>query len=159
MKVAVFGGSGFLGSHVADALTDSGYDVLIYDVNPSPYLSKGQRMIVGDLLDHKRVEEAVSGSDYVYNFAGIADLDEASQKPLESVKINILGNSIVLEACRKFSVKRFVFASTLYVYSKAGSFYRSTNCLLKTIMKFMDCHSQYFDMDLFMGQEPQTQIL
>jgi len=126
MKVAVFGGSGFLGSHVADALTENGYDVLIYDVNPSAYINRGQRIIIGDLLDQKKVEEAVSGCDYVYNFAGIADLDEASQKPLESVKINILGNSIVLEACRKFSVKRFVFASTLYVYSKAGSFYRST---------------------------------
>jgi len=55
----------------------------------------------------------------------IADIDEASKKPLESVKINILGNSIILEACRKNKVKRFVFASSLYVYSKAGSFYRS----------------------------------
>lgn len=125
-KVAVFGGSGFLGSHVADALAEAGYIVTVYDRKKSPYLRKSQRMIEGDILDQDKVEEAVNDCDIVYNFAGIADIDEASQKPLDSVKLNILGNSIILEACRKANVKRFVFASSLYVYSKTGSFYRST---------------------------------
>lgn len=125
-KVAVFGGSGFLGSHVADALTEAGHIVTIYDRIKSPYLKKTQRMIVGNILDEDKVEAAIHDCDIVYNFAGIADIDEASQKPLESVKLNILGNSNILEACRKANVKRFVFASSLYVYSKAGSFYRST---------------------------------
>lgn len=125
-KVVIFGGSGFLGSYVADALTNEGYDVTIYDLKPSMYLNNRQRMIVGDILDHVKVEEAVKECDIVYNFAGIADIDESSKKPLDCVKFNILGNSIVLEACRKARVKRFVFASSLYVYSKAGSFYRST---------------------------------
>lgn len=125
-KAVVFGGSGFLGSHVADALTDGGYDVAIYDIRPSQYIKKTQKMITGDIMDEKAVQKAVNGRDYVYNFAGIADIDEASQKPLESVKYNILGNSIVLDAARRAKVKRFVFASSIYVYSKAGAFYRST---------------------------------
>lgn len=125
MKAIVFGGSGFLGSHVADALTDSGHEVVIYDLQPSKYLCKGQKEVVGDILDEKMVDKAVKGCDVVYNFAGIADLDEAIQKPLDSVKFNVLGNSVILEACRKMNVKRFVFASSMYVYSKAGSFYRS----------------------------------
>ena len=125
-KAVVFGGSGFLGSHVADALTEAGNDVTIYDLRPSPYLKSSQKMFVGDILDQNKIEEAVKGCDIVYNFAGIADIGEASKKPLDSVKFNILGNSIILEACRKAMIKRFVFASSLYVYSKAGSFYRST---------------------------------
>lgn len=124
-KILVFGGSGFLGSHVADALDDAGYDVTIYDLKPSRYLRKSQKMIVGNILDEKRVEKAVKGADIVYNFAGIADIDEASNRPLESVKSNILGNSIILEAARKADIKRFVYASSLYVYSKTGAFYRS----------------------------------
>jgi UDP-glucose 4-epimerase len=126
MKVIVFGGSGFLGSHVADALTDAGHEATIYDLKPSPYLRKSQRMVVGDILDEKTVNETIAGAEVVYNFAGIADIHEASLKPLESVKYNIVGNSIILDACRHAEVKRFVFASSLYVYSKAGSFYRST---------------------------------
>ena len=126
MKAIVFGGSGFLGSHVADALTDDGHDVVIYDLKISPYLKSGQEMIVGDILDCDKVERAVRGCAIVYNFAGIADIHDASQRPLDSVKFNILGNSVILEACRKSAIKRFIFASSLYVYSKAGSFYRST---------------------------------
>ena len=126
MKVIVFGGSGFLGSHVADVLDDAGHKVIIYDIKASPYLRPSQTMITGDILDQEKVEKAVKGCDAVYNFAGIADIGEASERPLESVKYNILGNSIALEASRKARVKRFVFASSLYVYSKAGAFYRST---------------------------------
>jgi UDP-glucose 4-epimerase len=126
VKVIVFGGSGFLGSHVADALTDAGHDVTIYDINPSRYLKSSQGMIVGDILDSRKVDAAVKDSNVVYNFAGVADINDASQRPLDSVKYNILGNSIILEACHKAKVKRFVFASSLYVYSKTGSFYKST---------------------------------
>lgn len=126
MRVIVFGGSGFVGSHVADVLTDAGHNVCIYDLKSSPYLKPSQTMITGDILDAREVNEAVQGCDIVYNFAGIADIDEASKRPLDSVRTNILGNSVILEAARQAGVKRFVFASTLYVYSKAGSFYRST---------------------------------
>jgi UDP-glucose 4-epimerase len=126
MKVVVFGGSGFLGSHVADVLTEAGYEVSIFDIRSSPYLRSGQQMIVGDILDEKRVQDAVEDCDIVYNFAAIADMDEAKENPLNTVKINILGNTIILEACRKEKVKRFIYASSLYVYSNAGSFYRSS---------------------------------
>src|SRR3990172_5351668 len=125
-KVVVFGGSGFLGSHVADTLVDAGYDVTVYDLKYSKYLRASQNIVVGDILDSDKVVKTVEGCDVVYNFAGIADIDEASKRPLDSVKFNVLGNSIILEACRKTNVKRFVFASSLYVYSKAGSFYKST---------------------------------
>lgn len=125
MKAIVFGGSGFLGSHVADVLDDRGYGVTIYDIKPSPYLKNSQKMIVGDILEEKKVAEAVRPCNIVYNFAGIADIEEASRRSLDSVKVNIVGNSIILEACRKADIKRFIFASSLYVYSKSGSFYRS----------------------------------
>ena len=126
MKTIVFGGSGFLGSHTADALTKAGHDVVIFDIKKSPYLQKKQKMIVGDILDKKAIKNAVKGCDIVYNFAGMADMREAHEKPVETVELNILGNTIILEACRLNRVKRFIFASTLYVYSDRGSFYRSS---------------------------------
>ena len=77
MKAIVFGGSGFIGSHVADELSKRGYETIIYDKVLSTYLQQGQEMIVGDILDIEKVKKAVKGCDYVYNFAGIADLDES----------------------------------------------------------------------------------
>ncbi|MCZ7393732.1 MAG: NAD(P)-dependent oxidoreductase [Candidatus Methanoperedens sp.] len=126
MKAVVFGGSGFLGSHLADALLKEGYKVAIFDITSSLYLQKEQKMIVGDILDREEVKMAVKGSDVVYNFAGIADLEKAKENPVKTVETNILGNTIILDACREYNIKRFVFASSLYVYSKEGSFYRSS---------------------------------
>lgn len=135
IKVVVFGGAGFLGSHVADVLTDRGYEVVIFDLKKSPYLEEGQTSIVGDITDQKAVEEAMKGCDIVYNFAALADMDEAKTKPLDTVQINILGNTVLLEAARRNSVKRFVFASTLYVYSKTGSFYRSSKQACESLIE------------------------
>ena len=124
MRAVVFGGSGFVGSHVADELVNRGHDVRIYDLKPSPYLRPGQEMIVGDVLDETTVSRAVAGCDYAFHFAGLADIDEANRRPLDTVRLNILGTATVLEACRYAHVKRFVYASTVYVYSQSGGFYR-----------------------------------
>lgn len=124
MKVAVFGGSGFLGSHVADALSDAGYEVRIIDVVPSAYPKAGQEMMVGDILNPGQVLEAVDGCRYVYNFAGFADLNDARTKPIDTIRLNVESVANILEACRKKEVERFIYASTIYVYSNKGGFYR-----------------------------------
>lgn len=124
MKICVFGGAGFLGSHVCDKLSAAGHDVIIYDLVPSPWLHSGQSMVVGDILDENAVLKAIEGSHAVFNFAGVADIAEANGRPVDTVKYNILGNTIVLEACCREKVSRYVFASSVYVYSKSGGFYR-----------------------------------
>ena len=125
MKIAcVLGGSGFLGSHVADKLSDAGYLVRIFDQRPSPWIRPDQKMMLGNLLNQNEVNEAVQGAEVVYNFAALADLNEGLSKPLETVRINVLGNAHVMEACKQYDVKRFVYASTVYVYSRDGGFYR-----------------------------------
>ena len=58
MKILVLGGSGFLGSHVADQLTLTGHHVHIFDRMPSPWIRQDQKMIVGDLLDQATLDQA-----------------------------------------------------------------------------------------------------
>lgn len=124
MKTIVFGGSGFIGSHVADKLTENGHKVRIFDIKPSPHLRSGQEMIIGDMLDEKAVNKASEGCDYFYHFAGITDLDDAKTRSLETVDQNIRGTVVLLDAARRVKAKRFIFASTVYVYSDKGGFYR-----------------------------------
>ena len=69
-KVTVFGGSGFLGSHVADELTYRGYCVLIADVKKSNYLKESQQFMKCDIMDPSKVTDALDGSTIVYNFCG-----------------------------------------------------------------------------------------
>lgn len=124
MKAVVFGGAGFLGSHVADALTVAGYEVTVFDLQPSPYLQPSQRFIQGDILDAVAVQNAVRGADAVYHFAGLSDIDEAATRPLDTIKLNILGTAAIASAAVAAGVGRFVLASTVYVYSHLGGFYR-----------------------------------
>ena len=144
MKAIVFGGSGFIGSHVADELLKQGYETIIYDKTPSIYLQSGQKMVVGDILDIEKVKQAVKGCDYVYNFAGIADMDEAKEKPLETVNLNILGNINILEASVNSKVKRFVYASSIYVYSQKGGFYR---CSKQASEIYIEEYNRYYGLN------------
>lgn len=125
MSVAcVIGGAGFLGSHVADQLTAAGHAVRVFDILESRWRQPPQQMILGDILDLESLCQAVAGADVVYNFAALADLNEARDKPLQTVQLNVQGTVNVLEACRRAGVKRLLYASTVYVYSREGGFYR-----------------------------------
>lgn len=126
MKILVTGGSGFLGSHVADALSAAGHQVVVFDLGPSPWLRPGQTMAVGSVLDGDAVRRAAGGCDAVYHFAAIADINEALDKPRETIEVNVMGTLNVLEAAREAGARRVVFASSIYVYSNQGSFYRTS---------------------------------
>jgi UDP-glucose 4-epimerase len=140
----VFGGSGFVGSHVADALSEAGHEVIIFDLNPSPYLRADQKMVVGNILEAEAVREAVKDCDYIYNFAGIADLDDASTKPVDTVLLNIFGNTILLDAAVDVNCKRFVYASTIYVYSEKGGFYR---CSKQATELYIEEYKRHYNLD------------
>jgi len=123
-RACVIGGAGFLGSHVADQLTDAGYSVRIYDRVESKWRRADQQMIVGDVMNLESLSTAVAGCEVVYNFAALADLNDALDKPIKTVEVNVLGTVNALEASRRAGVKRFLYASTVYVYSREGGFYR-----------------------------------
>lgn len=124
MKTVVFGGSGFLGSHVADELTAQGHQVTVFDRVPSPYAGSSQRMVIGDIGDDAAVSEVLKGADYAYHLAGVTSLDDAQTKPLDTVLNNVTGTVTVLEAAVQAKLKRFIYASSVYVYSHLGGFYR-----------------------------------
>ena len=122
-SVVVFGGSGFLGSYVADELTHRGYDVMVADVKDSPYLSGGQGFMTCDIMDPAAVGKALGRATVVYNFAGLADIDESVHHPKLTMEQNVIGNINILEACREKSLERYVYASSAYAFSDKGSFY------------------------------------
>lgn len=126
MKVVVTGGSGFLGSHIGDALSAAGHETVIFDIVPSTWLRPDQKMIVGSVLNADAVAGATRGCEAIYHLAALADIDDSLERPREAVEINIMGTVNMLEAARAVGVRRFVFASSIYVYSNHGSFYRTT---------------------------------
>lgn len=125
-KVLVTGGAGFLGSHIADALSASGHAVTILDWQASPYKQPNQEMQIGNIQDASFLLDFFTKQnfDYVYHLAALADLNEAKDKAKATIEVNILGTINVLDACVQSGVKRFLFGSSVYVYSTHGGFYR-----------------------------------
>ncbi len=144
MKAIVFGGSGFLGSHVADTLIEDGYDVIIYDVKRSEYLAESQQMVIGDILDADAVNNAIKGCDYVFDFAGLADLDSGSTRPVDTVMLNVVGTCNIMDACVDNMVKRFVYASSFYANSNKGGFYR---CSKQAAEIYIEEYNRKYDLD------------
>ena len=123
MKIVVLGGSGFIGSHVADALSRKGHKVTIFDKKKSRWLRDDQKMIVGDIFNYNALENAIRSNKIVYNFAALSDMNQAMHEPLSCAKINILGTVQALNLCLKYKVRRFIHASSIYATSSQGGFY------------------------------------
>ena len=134
-KVLVIGGSGFMGSHTADLLSDNGYVVTILDKVTSPWLRDDQTMVVGDAMDSDVLMSAMNKIDYVFYFAGIADIAEAKVNPYKTIEVNIMGLTKALEAGVKNNIAKFIYASTMYVYSAQGSFYRASKQAAEVIIE------------------------
>lgn len=144
LRALVIGGSGFLGSHVADQLSEEGHSVCIYDRVVSPWQRPDQDIVVAELSDETSLSKAIKSTDIVYNFAALADLDDAMSRPKETAEVNVLGNVNVLECCRRYGVGRFVFASTVYVNSREGGFYR---CSKQAAEEYIQEYQRVYDMD------------
>jgi len=143
-KVIVFGGSGFLGSQVSDELAKRGFSVVIYDLQPYQRLKPGQEMVIGDINDEAKVMRTMKNANIVYNFSAVSDLETAAADPVETVRVNILGNTMLLNAAKDHHIRRFVFASSIYVYGTFGSFYRASKYSSELMI---ECFSEVFQLD------------
>jgi UDP-glucose 4-epimerase len=143
MRILVTGASGFLGSHIADALSAAGHEVALFDLEPSRWLRPDQTMLIGSVLDPDAVRGAMTGRDVVYHLAAVADIDEALGTPRKTVEVNVLGTVNMLEAARDAKALRFVFASSIYVYSNEGSFYRTTK---RACEQLIEDYRERFDL-------------
>ena len=143
-KVLVIGGSGFMGSHTSDELSRRGYEVSILDRLESPWLKNNQEMITSDVQDMDTLCSAMKNATYVYHFAGIADIGEAKANPDKTIASVVIGVAKVVEAAIKCSVEQIIYASTMYVYSKYGSFYRASKQAGEIII---EAYCEEYDLD------------
>lgn len=117
MKVAVIGGSGFIGSHVVDKLLEANHDVTVFDIM-RPHREE-VRHIFMDLFDMHKVVVALAGNyEAIYLLAAMANVNDIHKNPLEAAMVNFQGTVNVLEAVRRYG-GRLIFASTVWVYMLA----------------------------------------
>jgi UDP-glucose 4-epimerase len=123
VKYLITGGAGFIGSHLCESLILRGDQVVVLDnlstgsdINLGA-ISKKINLVVGDILDRELVDKLVAQSDYVVHLAAALGVLNIVNEPLQSLKTNLQGTEVVLEACNKYN-KPVLIASTSEIYGK-----------------------------------------
>ena len=127
MKVVLTGGAGFVGTNLAyywtrtrpeddllvlDKLTYSGHRVSL-----EPLEKEGKiTFIQGDVADPSVVIAALRGADLVLHLAAESHVDRSITDPAPFVTTNVMGTQVLLEACRRLDVRRFLLCSTDEVF-------------------------------------------
>jgi UDP-glucose 4-epimerase len=123
VKYLITGGAGFIGSHLAESLISRGDQVVVFDnlstgsINNLAGISERIKFEQGNILDKAVIDKLVAESDYVVHLAAALGVFNIVNKPLESLKTNLQGSEIVLEACDKYR-KPVLIASTSEIYGK-----------------------------------------
>jgi UDP-glucuronate 4-epimerase len=130
-SVLVTGGAGFIGTHVVDALLKEGRDVVVIDdfddfydpavkrMNVEPFMVKpGFTLVEGDIRDEKVVESVFASHaiGVVVHLAARAGVRPSIQQPALYSDVNVNGTVILLEACRRHNIGKFIFGSSSSVY-------------------------------------------
>jgi len=123
--VFVTGGAGFVGSTLIGTLVDAN-KVVVYDnfardsISDKPYRDHPNLSIVqGDVLDYDAVASAMDGANIVIHCAAIAGIDTVCVRPVQTMRVNMVGSANVLEAASKLdAVDRIVCFSTSEVFGR-----------------------------------------
>ncbi|HMQ28464.1 MAG TPA: NAD-dependent epimerase/dehydratase family protein, partial [Acidimicrobiales bacterium] len=125
VRYLITGGSGFIGSHLADALLARGDEVLVLDdlstgrlQNLEGALASGRCTFVqGSVLDELAVDKAVSSCDVVVHLAAAVGVKLIVEQRLSSLVTNIRGSENVIEAAHRYR-RKILLASTSEIYGK-----------------------------------------
>jgi dTDP-L-rhamnose 4-epimerase len=127
-RVLITGGAGFIGSHLADLLLTSGYEVRILDallpqVHPSgrpSYLNPNVELLTGDVRDAASVEQALDGVELLVHFAAAVGVGQSMYEVTHYCSVNVLGTATLLEAIVKGKrpLRRMLVASSMSIYGE-----------------------------------------
>ena len=128
-RVLITGGAGFIGSNLVEILLAQDNEVVVLDnfmtgkmENIMPYAkNKAFKLIVGDIRDFKKCQEAVDGVDYILHEAALGSVPRSIKDPMTTTEVNISGFVNILFAAQAVKVKRFVYAASSSTYGDSKS--------------------------------------
>lgn len=120
-KCIVFGGSGFIGSHLTQKLIQDGHDVIVFSRKPLQENQPNTKIVYGDFMNADDIDEAIKGSDYVFHLISLTNPASSDNDPFIDMETNVKMSIHLLQSCVKHGVKRVVFASS------GGAIYGNVN--------------------------------
>ena len=128
MKALITGGSGFIGSHLTEALLGRGDEVIILDdlstgrIEHLAHLDGNPRLkiVIGTILNERLVDKLAEEADVIFHLAAAVGVKLIVSKPFESLTTNIRGSEIVLEMAHRYR-RKVLITSTSEIYGKNAS--------------------------------------
>lgn len=116
-KCIIFGGNGFIGSHLAQRLAENGYEVQVFDnfkgdLPKRNNLDNNIKYIKGDFFNLNAVENALEDVDYVFHYISTTNPATAIENPIYDIESNIIGSVKLFQACIKKNVDKIIFSSS-----------------------------------------------
>lgn len=133
MKILITGGAGFIGSNFVMYMLNQHPNYKIVNVDALTYAGNMENLkaiennpnytfVKADITDLETMESLISQDvDAIVNFAAESHVDRSILEPDVFVKTNVLGTQVLLDAAKKFDVKKFVQVSTDEVYGSLGA--------------------------------------
>jgi len=114
LKIGITGGSGFIGTHVINALKTK-HDIVVFD-RAKPKI-EGIKFVSGNIINDS-TKESFEKCDAVIHLAAAVGVKITEEDPVLTLDTNILGTKNVLEACRANKIKKIILASSSEVYGE-----------------------------------------
>jgi nucleoside-diphosphate-sugar epimerase len=122
MKALITGGAGFIGSHLAELLVESGAEVRVLDdlssgnIDNLSHISEHIDFIQGSITDLAMVQKAAEGIELIFHHAALVSVPASIEQPIDNHERNLTGLLNVLLASRDANARRLVFASSAAIY-------------------------------------------
>jgi len=129
MKAIVTGAAGFIGSHLTERLLTEGWSVTgvdCFDPFYDPIVKRNNiaeslkdpnfTLVEADIRDTDAMDKATDGVDVIVHLAARAGVRPSIEEPILYADVNINGTMVMLEAAKKYKIKKFIFASSSSVY-------------------------------------------
>jgi UDP-glucose 4-epimerase len=116
-RCLILGGSGFIGSHLAEALLKNGYSVTVFDnfrfgTANLKSIAKDIAMINGEFLNESEIASAIKGVDYLFHYVSTTVPATAFKDPVYDIQSNLVGSVRLLQLAVKNNVKKVIFPSS-----------------------------------------------
>jgi len=116
-KALILGGCGFLGSHVAEGLLESGYTVRIFDkvkvdTKNINHIIDDLQMMEGDFTNEKNVAQAIKGIDYIFHFIGTTLPETSTENPVYDLESNVISTLKLLNLAAQEKIKKIILSSS-----------------------------------------------
>ena len=134
-NILITGGAGYIGSHISEVLIKNKKKVFIIDnlsTGHKKLINKNTKFFKLDILKGKKLKDIILKNkiESVIHLAANLIIGEGEKNPEKYYKNNVLGTKSLLEACKKTTVKNFIFSSTAAIY-KDGQYKVNEKSIIK----------------------------